>query len=126
MNTLEALETFSLLCDEIAVSQQAENTLLRSGSLSGAAAESATARQKEVSARLDGMLAEVRQANPSAAPERAKARALRDRVMQKILKLMLLSRESEQLLLRPVAGQAVAAPRPSANRVADAYRAGSQ
>jgi hypothetical protein len=125
MNTLEALEKFSLLCDEIAASQQAENSMLRSGPLSGAAAESAATRQKEISARLDGMLAEVRQANPSVASERAKARALRDRVMQKILKLMLLSRESEQLLLRPAAGPAVAAPRPSAGRVADAYRVGA-
>jgi hypothetical protein len=126
MNTLEALEKFSLLCDEIAASQQAENALLRSGPIPGPAAESATARQKEISARLDGMLAEVRQANPSAAPERSKARALRDRVMQKILKLMLLSRESEQLLLRPASGQAVVPPRPSVNRVVDAYRVGSQ
>jgi hypothetical protein len=126
MNTLEALEKFSLLCDELASSQQAENTLLRSRPLSGTTAESAVSRQKEISARLDGMLAEVRQANPSGAAERSKARALRDRVMQKILKLMLLSRESEQLLLRSTSVPAAAAPKPSIHRVADVYRANSK
>ena len=126
MNTLEALEKFSLLCDELASSQQAENCILRSGTLPETAAEKAAARQREISNRLDVMLSEVRQANPSGVAERNKARALRDRVMQKILKLMLLSRESEQLLLRSASLPAVAAPKPSADRVAHAYRSNSR
>jgi hypothetical protein len=126
MNTLEVLENFSRLCDELAAAMQAENAALRS--VSGSR-DDAAARQRENSARLDAMLAEVRQASPSGATERTKVRACRDRVMQKILKLMLLSRESEQLLLRPQNRPApsVVGPTPSqVAQVASAYQAVSR
>jgi hypothetical protein len=88
---------------------QRTNHNLRAG-VFGAASE-----QEASLARLTGALAELRQAVPAERSRAVAAREARDRVLQKLLKLLLLSRESEQLLLKNLSPSRRAAPAPPSN-----------
>ena len=121
MNTLEALENFSQLCDQLSASMQTENCILRGSNPLG---EEAAGRARENVSRLDTLLVSIRSASAVPTSDRPRARELRDRVMQKLLKLMLLSRESEQLLLLKGSSQRpVKAPAPTVAQFRSAYQA---
>ena len=121
MNTLDVLENFSQLCDQLSASMQTENCILRGASPLG---EEAAGRARENVSRLDSLLVSIRSATTVPTSDRPRARELRDRVMQKLLKLMLLSRESEQLLLlKGSSRRPVTIPAPTAAQFRNAYQA---
>jgi len=96
MNTLAVLEKYSRLCDELDDLMQEENRELRASGSSDVYAE----RKQLAVVQLNDALTDLRAAAPTDRVQQGAARELRDRVLQKLLKLLLLSRESEQLLLR--------------------------
>jgi hypothetical protein len=96
MNTLDVLEKYSRLCDDLDAFMQEENRELRAnGSI-----ETFAERKQLVVVQLTDALADLRAAAPTDRAQLGTARELRDHVLQKLLKLLLLSRESEQHLLR--------------------------
>ena len=96
MNTLSALERYNSLCDELDFFMHEENASLRSSS----SEENAHIdRKKQIVAKLHEALQGLRVAGPVKSAEHAASCEIRKRVLAKILKLLLLSRESEQLLL---------------------------
>lgn len=123
MTTLAALEHYNGLCDELDRYMQEENSHLRS---SGTDESLLVDRKKAILAKLDVALASLREAGPVKTTEHAASAEVRKRVLNKILKLLLLSREGEQLLLK---NSAMSAPKPvsapvSSAKVANTYRSG--
>jgi hypothetical protein len=97
MNTLAALEQYSDLCDELDTYMHEENSHLRS---SGNDQELLVDRKRQILNKLDGALTLLRSAGPVKSADHAASTEVRKRVLAKVLKLLLLSRESEQLLLK--------------------------
>lgn len=108
--TTEILQEFSRLCDEVEGFMQRENSELRTGHTDGS---EWVDDKRSLMERFDHLLALLRQEKSRTEAGTAAAQALRDTVMKKLLKLMLLSRESEQLLLKNTLPQ-----RPVMSRVA--------
>ena len=122
MNTLAALEHYNSLCDEIDSYMHEENSHLRSnGSDEGLLVE----RKSALLAKLDSALQRLRAAGPVKSADHAASCEVRKRVLAKIMKLLLLSRESEQLLLKNSVRSMprFEAPQPSASRLASTYKA---
>lgn len=97
MNTLSALERYNSLCDELDFFMHEENASLRS---SFSEENAHIDRKKQIVAKLHEALQGLRVAGPVKSAEHAASCEIRKRVLAKILKLLLLSRESEQLLLK--------------------------
>jgi hypothetical protein len=121
MNTLVALKQYDALCDELDAYMWEENAHLRS---SGADEEILVSRKRGILEKLQGALAFLRESGPVRSTEHAASCEVRKRVLAKILKLLLLSRESEQLLLK---NSLHAAPRtqsatPTPARLVNAYK----
>ena len=78
------------------------------------------ARQRTALSSLDRALTEIRSQSGSATPE---TRATLERCQRTIMKALLLDRENEQLLLKNsmVRPPQMAAPKPSAGRLARVY-----
>ena len=121
MNTLAALEHYSSLCDELDSYMHEENAQLRSN---GANDETILSRKRQVIEKLHGALQMLRIAGPVRSTEHAASTEVRKRVLAKILKLLLLSRESEQLMLKSVVRQAPRAevPQPTPAKLANTYK----
>lgn len=121
MNTLAALEHYNSLCDELDLFMHEENSQLRSH---GSDAGSFLDRKRGILEKLEGALQMLRMAGPVRTTEHAASCDVRKRVMAKILKLLLLSRESEQLLLKSSVCSAprVEAPKATPARLANAYK----
>jgi hypothetical protein len=121
MNTLAALEHYNSLCDEIDSYMHEENSHLRSnGSDEGLLVE----RKSALLAKLDSALQRLRAAGPVKSADHAASCEVRKRVLAKIMKLLLLSRESEQLLLKNSVRSTprFEAPQPSPSRLANTYK----
>jgi len=121
MNTLSALERYNSLCDELDFFMHEENASLRSSS----SEENAHIdRKKQIVAKLHEALQGLRVAGPVKSAEHAASCEIRKRVLAKILKLLLLSRESEQLLLKHSVMTAPRMEQPKANpaRLANTYK----
>jgi hypothetical protein len=121
MNTLVALKQYDALCDELDAYMREENAHLRSN---GNDEEILVGRKRQVLEKLQGALVFLRDAGPVRSTEHAASCEVRKRVLAKILKLLLLSRESEQLLLK---NSLRSAPRagfhaPSPTRLVNAYK----
>ena len=113
--TSEILQEYSRLCDEVESFMQQENAELRMGQSDGS---DWVDNKKGLMTKFDHLLGLLRKENMAAAETPGPIQTLRDHVMKKLLKLLLLSRESEQLLLKNTLPQ-----RPVANRVAVSARA---
>jgi flagellar biosynthesis/type III secretory pathway chaperone len=122
MNTLAALEHYNSLCDEIDSFMNDENAHLRS---SGSEDARLAERKSALVAKLDTALQRLRAAGPVKSADHAASCEARKRVLAKIMKLLLLSRESEQLLLKNSVRSMprFEAPQPSASRLASTYKA---
>jgi len=120
MNTLAALEHYNSLCDEIDSYMHEENSHLRSnGSDEGLLVE----RKSALLAKLDSALQRLRAAGPVKSADHAASCEVRKRVLAKIMKLLLLSRESEQLLLKnSVRSMPRFEAQPSPSRLANTYK----
>lgn len=121
MNTLAALEHYNSLCDELDSFMHEENSHLRTNGSDGS---QLVDRKRGILAKVEAALNQLRAAGPVRSAEHAASCEVRKRVMAKILKLLLLSRESEQLLLK---SSLHSAPRPEAPkadpaRLANAYK----
>ena len=120
MNTLAALEQYSTLCDELDLYMHEENSHLRA---SGNDQEILVDRKRRILAKLEDGLNFLRMAGPVKSADHAASSEIRKRVLAKILKLLLLSRESEQLLLK---NSVRSTPRveatPTPARLATAYK----
>ena len=121
MNTLAALKQYDVLCDELDSYMREENAHLRSN---GSDEEMLVGRKRQILEKLDGALVFLREAGPVRSAEHAASSEVRKRVLAKILKLLLLSRESEQLLLKNSLRSAPRAgtPLPTPTRLANAYK----
>jgi hypothetical protein len=121
MNTLDVLEKYSRLCDELDTFMQEENRDLRAGGSTEAFAE----RKQLAVVQLTDALTDLRAAAPADRAQLGAARETRDRVLQKLLKLLLLSRESEQLLLRAMSpsSRKPAPVRPGGAQLRNIYQA---
>ena len=121
MNTLAALKQYDVLCDELDSYMQEENAHLRSN---GSDEEILVGRKRQILEKLDGALVFLREAGPVRSAEHAASGEVRKRVLAKILKLLLLSRESEQLLLKNSlrAAPRAGTPVPTPTRLANAYK----
>lgn len=121
MNTLAALEHYNSLCDELDSFMHEENSQLRSHGSDGT---SLLDRKRGILEKLEGALQMLRTAGPVRTAEHAASCEIRKRVMAKILKLLLLSRESEQLLLKNSVCSAprVEAPKATPARLANTYK----
>lgn len=97
MNTLAALEHYNSLCDELDSHMHEENALLRAN---GNDEKILVSRKRQILEKLESALKFLRIAGPVKTAEHAASCEIRKRVLAKILKLLLLSRESEQLLLK--------------------------
>jgi hypothetical protein len=97
MNTLAALEHYNSLCDELDMFMHQENSHFRTHGMED---HTLTSRKKQILESLTGALDRLRAAGPVKSAEHAASCDVRKRVLAKILKLLLLSRESEQLLLK--------------------------
>lgn len=97
MNTLAALEQYSSLCDELDLYMHEENSHLRAN---GTDQEILVNRKRQILSKLEDGLNSLRMAGPVKNAEHSASSEVRKRVLAKILKLLLLSRESEQLLLK--------------------------
>lgn len=97
MNTLVALKQYDALCDELDAYMREENAHLR---LNGNNEEILVGRKRTILEKLQGALSFLRDAGPVRSTDHAASCEVRKRVLAKILKLLLLSRESEQLLLK--------------------------
>jgi hypothetical protein len=121
MNTLAALEHYNSLCDEIDIFMNDENAHLRS---SGTDDGQLAVRKSALLSKLDSALQRLRAAGPVKSADHAASCEARKRVLAKIMKLLLLSRESEQLLLKNSVRSMprFEAPQPSASRLASTYQ----
>ena len=121
MNTLAALEQYSTLCDEISDYMQEENAHLRD---SGEDEELLVSRKRQMIGKLQGALEFLRLSGPVKSAEHAASCEVRKKVLGKILKLLLLNRESEQLLLKNSVRSLprVAATQPTPKKVMSAYK----
>jgi len=121
MNTLAALEQYNTLCDEISTYMHEENAHLRA---SGSDEEVLVSRKRQMIGKLEGALEFLRVSGPVKSAEHAASCEVRKKVLGKILKLLLLSRESEQLLLKNSvrAVPRVEAPQPTPKKVINAYK----
>jgi hypothetical protein len=121
MSTLAALERYDSLCDELQSYMHEENEHLRA---SGCDEFLLVERKQEIIGKLEGALEALREAGPVRSTEHAASAEVRKKVLAKIMKLLLLSRESEQLLLKNSMGKPTpaAAPRPTAVSVAATYK----
>lgn len=121
MNTLAALDHYNSLCDELDNFMHEENSLLRSNGSDG---NNLLDRKRGILEKLEGALQMLRTAGPVRTAEHAASCEVRKRVMAKILKLLLLSRESEQLLLKNSVRTAPLpeAPKATPARLASAYK----
>jgi hypothetical protein len=121
MNTLAALKQYDVLCDELDSYMREENAHLRNN---GSDEEILVGRKRQILEKLNGALVFLRDAGPVRSAEHAASGEVRKRVLAKILKLLLLSRESEQLLLKNSlrAAPRMATPVPTPNRLANAYK----
>lgn len=97
MNTLAALDHYNSLCDELDSFMHEENSQLRFQPADG---NQLLDRKRGILEKLEGALQMLRVAGPVRTAEHSASCEIRKRVMAKILKLLLLSRESEQLLLK--------------------------
>lgn len=113
--TTEILQEYSRLCDEVETFMQQENAELRTGHSDGS---DWVDNKRGMMAKFDHLLGLLRRENMADADNPGPIQTLRDHVMKKLLKLLLLSRESEQLLLKNTLPQ-----RPMASRVAVSARA---
>ncbi len=121
MNTLAALDHYNSLCDELDLFMNEENSHLR---FNGSDTNQMVDRKRGILEKLEGALQMLRMAGPVRTTEHAASCEIRKRVMGKILKLLLLSRESEQLLLKNSLRTAprVEAPKASPARLANTYK----
>lgn len=94
---LELLNHYSNLCDEVESFMQEENTDLR---CNGSDGSSWVERKKHIIEQISSLLVELRQHSFSDVLHPGPIAELRNLVMKKLLKLLLLSRENEQLLLK--------------------------
>jgi len=121
MNTLAALDHYNSLCDELDSFMHEENSQLR---FNGGDENLLVDRKRGILAKLEGALQMLRVAGPVRTADHAASCEVRKRVMAKILKLLLLSRESEQLLLKNSlrAAPRVEAPKVAPARLASTYK----
>lgn len=121
MNTLAALDHYNSLCDELDSFMHEENSQLRS---SGGDENLLVDRKRGILQKLENALQMLRVAGPVRTADHAASCEVRKRVMAKILKLLLLSRESEQLLLKYSVRTAprVEAPKATPARLASTYK----
>lgn len=121
MSTLAALERYDSLCDELHSYMHEENEHLRA---SGSDESLLVERKQEIIGKLEGALEALREAGPVRSAEHAASAEIRKKVSAKIMKLLLLSRESEQLLLKNSMGRPSAAGslRPTPVSVAATYK----
>lgn len=97
MTTLEALQQHQQLCDELHALSLEENSFLQQHSR--APGPDLTDRKRRLIERLDDVLAALRSA-PKGALADASLRTALDAVRARILQILQLERENEQLLLR--------------------------
>jgi hypothetical protein len=121
MNTLAALEQYSTLCDELNLYMHEENSHLRAN---GNDQRLLVDRKRQILSKLEDALSFLRAAGPVKSADHAASTEVRKRVLAKVLKLLLLSRESEQLLLKNSVRTAprMEAPQPTPARLARAYK----
>ncbi|MEI8292938.1 MAG: hypothetical protein WCG66_02995 [bacterium] len=121
MNTLAALEQYNDLCDELDAYMHEENSHLRA---SGQDQELLVNRKRQILGKLEAALTNVRSAGPVKSADHAASAEVRKRVLAKVLKLLLLSRESEQLLLKNTVRTAprLEAAQPTPARLASTYK----
>lgn len=120
MNAREFLEKYAQFCDEIHAMTQEENERLRA---SRPLDEAFLGAKRELRERLAFALEQLRTVQPADAADRPAVRDLKARVQQKLLKVLLLNRETEQLLLKSSAGVSTRSTVPVQNmgRVRNAY-----
>ena len=120
MNTLAALEQYSTLCDELDLYMNEENSHLRANDNKQLLVD----RKRQILTKLVDALNVLRAAGPVKSADHAASSEVRKRVLAKVLKLLLLSRESEQLLLKNSVRSAprMEAPQPTQARLATAYK----
>jgi hypothetical protein len=121
MNTLAALEQYSTLCDELDLYMNEENSHLRAN---GNNQQLLVNSKRQVLTKLEDALNLLRAAGPVKSADHAASSEVRKRVLAKVLKLLLLSRESEQLLLKNSVRSAprMEDPQPTQARLARAYK----
>ena len=95
--TATLLENYSCLCDEVEGFMHDENADLR---CHGSDGSGWVDRKKSIIGHIDTLLQQMRQEAFSDVLHPGPVRELRDQVMKKLLKLLLLSRENEHLLLK--------------------------
>lgn len=95
--TAELLENYTCLCDEVEGFMRDENTDLR---CQGSDGSGWVDRKKLIIGHIDSLLHQMRKEAFSDVLHPGPVRELRDQVMKKLLKLLLLSRENEHLLLK--------------------------
>lgn len=114
MNPLTTLQEHHQLCDELYQLALEENRFLRQHQRSPDA--TFLARKRELLARLDATLSDLRTV-PAASARDPESRAQLEKTRSRILQILQLDKENEQLLLRYslVRGRADAAPNTSAS-----------
>jgi hypothetical protein len=119
--TAELLDQYSGLCDELEGFMSDENTDLR---CHGSDGTSWVDRKKAIIGHIDLLLQKMRQEAFSDTLHPGPIRELRDQVMKKLLKLLLLSRENEHLLLKNSLPRRLSPPYPPAhfNAIRNAYQ----
>jgi hypothetical protein len=95
--TATLLENYSCLCDEVEGFMRDENTDLRCFGTDGS---EWVERKKSIIGHVDSLLQQMRDEAFRDVLQPGPVRELRDQVMKKLLKLLLLSRENEHLLLK--------------------------
>lgn len=95
--TAELLNQYSGLCDEVEDFMRNENTDLR---CNGSDGSGWVEKKKTIIEHIDTLLQQLRQESFHDPLHLGPVRELRDQLMKKLLKLLLLSRENEQLLLK--------------------------
>ena len=95
--TTELLDQYSSLCDHVDGFMRDENTDLR---CNGSDGSGWVDRKKSIIGHIDILLRQMKNENLSGSLNSGPIRELRDQVMKKLLKLLLLSRENEHLLLK--------------------------
>lgn len=93
----ELLDQYSSLCDQVDGFMREENADLRCNGSDGSAW---VERKKTIIGHIDVLLQQMRSENLSESLHPGPVREMRDQVMKKLLKLLLLSRENEHLLLK--------------------------
>lgn len=93
----QILEEYSKFCDELEELMQEENASLRQTADDGS---QWVERKKVMISRVDELLSKLRSESFKNTLHPAPVTALRDLVMKKLMKLLMLSRENEQLLLK--------------------------